>query len=216
MRFMKKIIGYTVFFLCLIILRIFLFEIYSVSQSSMKNTYQRGDRVLIIKNFYSIKQNDILVFRHDNENAIKRCVCLPGDTLRILKGSVYSNNVVLNNPKKAIIENAANDDVIARSNIYFAYGTNWTLNNFGPYIVPKKGMKVSLTPDNVLIYGQIIRKDSLKSDAMVSKRESSGNFYTFQNDYVFLVGDNRMLSRDSRVFGPIAVSDIKGKVILKF
>lgn len=178
----------------------------------MENTYKPGDRVLVMKNLFSIRQNDILVFRHEDDDLIKRCIGLPGDTLRIINGVVYSNNIALKNPTKAIIGYGDNDEVITRSNIHFTYGNNWTLNDFGPYTIPKKGMRVELTPNVVIIYGQIIKKDKLANDTIKALKK----FYIFQNDYLFLVGDNRMKSTDSRVFGPIPVSNIIGKVVLKF
>lgn len=207
---------YIAFFTVLILLRVFLFEIYTISQSSMKNTYQPGDRVLILKKKFTIKQNDVFVFRHQNENVIKRCVCLPGDTLKIQNGILYVNNIVFENPKEGVIDNYDNEDVIARSNIYFTYGTNWTLNDFGPYIIPKKGMKVLLTPESLLLYNQVIEKDSLYSDNTALEVKTSGNTYVFKKDYLFFVGDNRKESIDSRFFGPIPVTDIIGKVFLSF
>jgi signal peptidase I len=170
----KKIIYIALFIFVLIMLRIFLFEIYVINQNSMKNTYKTGDRVLILKNFYSIKHNDVLIFKHDNENLIKRCVGLSGESLKIINGNIYSNNVLISPPPKGILKNKPESeiDVFTKSDIYFTFGTNWTLNNFGSYLIP--------------------------------------------NDYFFLVGDNRAESIDSRIFGAIKKSDIKGKVILRF
>ena len=214
---MKRKIIYTISFLgVLLVLRIFLFEIYAVNQSSMKNTYKTGDRVLIVKNFYSIKLNDVLVFRHENQNLIKRCVGLPGDTLLINNGTIYSNNKEIPPPLTAILKNVSDADVIVRSTIYFTYGTGWTPYNFGPYIVPKKGMKILLFPETTSLYGSLIKKDNLNTTQPNQESLKGKDFYVFQHDYLFLVGDNRAESTDSRVFGPIEVSDINGKVIQKF
>lgn len=59
--------------------------------------------------FTSIKQNDVVVFNYPPEleyptdlktNYIKRCVGLPGDSLKVKDAQVYINNVALENPVK--------------------------------------------------------------------------------------------------------------------
>jgi signal peptidase I len=210
---MKKEIIYSFTFLfVLIMLRLFLFEIYAISQNSMMNTYQSGDRVLILKNLYSIKQNNVFVFRYENDNVIKRCIGLPGDTLRILNGVIYLNSKKLKTPDNAVISEIE-DDIFVKSNMFYTYDNNWSTSNFGPYIVPKKGMRVPLTSEVVSLYGRIINRDSLKVNPNIFKPVSYKEFYIFQHDYLFFVGDNRAESKDSRVFGPICTTDLKGKVI---
>ena len=59
--------------------------------------------------FTSIKQNDVVVFNYPPEleypvdlktNYIKRCVGLPGDSLKVVNTQVYINNEPLDNPEK--------------------------------------------------------------------------------------------------------------------
>ena len=38
-------------------------------------------------------------------------------------------------------------------------------------------------------------------------------YYTIPNNYVFLLGDNLSVSEDSRMFGAVPISTIKGKII---
>lgn len=180
----------------------------------MRNTYIPGNRVVIIKNCYSIRRNDVLVFRYENQNVIKRCVGLPGDTIKIIKGVIYSNNEAILPPQKSIIKTKSEIDVITMANISYTYGKDWTPYNMGPYTVPKKGMKVYLTPETISLYESIIKRDSSKSISVENENEKRS--YVFQHNYFFLVGDNRIESTDSRVFGPINESDIKGKAIFNF
>lgn len=207
---MKKQFIYIVLFICtLILLRLFLFEIYAVNQVSMKNTFQDGNRVLILKNFYTINRNDVVIFNHENEYLIKRCIGLPGESFKIINETVYVNNTLITPPEKAIIKKS-DTDIFKKSEIYFNYGQNWTLDNFGIYTIPKKGMKIFLTNKNIPLYQNLIQNDNHSK-----LKIKTNSFYTFQNDYVFLLGDNRPQSIDSRVFGSIKISDIRGKVILK-
>ena len=83
---MKKIIYTLLFLFVLLILRVFFISIYTIDQNSMNNTYNNGDHVLLIKNLYKIKRNDIVIFNRENEDLIKRCIGLPGDSIKISNG----------------------------------------------------------------------------------------------------------------------------------
>ncbi|WP_144282097.1 signal peptidase I [Chryseobacterium echinoideorum] len=210
----KKIISAALFLLILIVLRLFFFEIYTINQNSMNNTYKSGDKVLIIKNLYSVDYNDILVFKHFNKKMIKRCVGLPGNTFKIIEGKTYCDDIILPMPNKAINRNISEADAIAKAEIYHTYKKNdWTLYNFGPYLIPKTGTKVSLNSENILLYKKLIENSI--SDNFKVNENSKENEYIFTSNFYFLIGDNRTESVDSRFFGPVKENDIIGKVILK-
>lgn len=213
----KNVIRLFVFISIIILLRIFLVEVYVVRKDSMQNTYRDGDRVLILKNLFTVKRNNILVFRRDNEILIKRCVGLPGDTLKIINGNIYINGNQLDVPTNAIISETGNpEDFIAKSSIYFSYGRNWNLSDFGPYVIPFKGMRIQLTHEMYSMYSQIIAKESLDFRIDSSTGKAYQKYYTINHDYFFLIGDNRLHSEDSRAFGPIIDADIQGNVFFKF
>lgn len=207
----KQILYIITFLFALILLRLFVFEIYTINQNSMNNTYQTSDRVLILKNFYSIKHNDVLVFKRKNENMIKRCIGLPGESIKIINGKTYSNNKLISLPPKAILGSISTIDIYSKTEISYTYNASWNLNNFGCYTIPAKGMKILLTPKNLSLYKKLIEDDNNNSKKMHNPKN---NYYVFQNNYVFLIGDNRVQSVDSRFFGPIKESEVKGKVIL--
>lgn len=212
----RKIIYFISFLSAILFLRILLFEIYAINQNSMKNTYEPGSRVLIIKNLYSIKRNDVLVFTYENQNVIKRCVGLPGDTLKIISGTIYLNNVELPSPTTAIFKTNNAIDVFTRSSMNYTYGTNWTPYDMGPYLIPYKGMKLVLSPKAISLYGSVIKNDSSYNRNLRNNATNDSLSYVFQHNYYFLVGDNRIGSIDSRSFGPIMESTIKGKAIINF
>ena len=213
---MKKKIAYFIFFLfILMVLRLFFIEVYTINQSSMKNTYKNGDRVLILKKLYTLKQNDIVIFRRNKENLIKRCIGLPGDSIKIINGKIYLNNKFISPPSNAILTFSSDIDIFTKADIYYNYGRNWTPYNMGTYKIPQKGMKIKLTPEVVSLYQNLINSE-VNNNLNVTKNKNWKNnkYYTFQNDYYFLIGDNRAGSIDSRTFGPINILDLKGKVII--
>lgn len=197
----KHILLFVIFLIFTAILRLFFFEIYTVNQNSMRSTYQSGDRVLILKNFYKIDRNDIVVFNIDSENLIKRVIGLPGDTLLVRNNKLYINSKSIQTPITANVTTSKSDEIFDKAEIYSTYGKDWTLSNFGPYLIPKEGTQIEKTPENTSTYDKL---NKLTID----------NYYTFTKDSYFVMGDNRLESVDSRFFGPIQKLDIKGKVIL--
>ena len=79
---------------------------------------------------------------------------------------------------------------------------NWNEDNFGPIVMPKKGVTVTLSKDNIALYRKLIRDYenrtlSYKDNAILIDGEPTDQ-YTFSKNYFWMMGDNRHRSEDSR------------------
>lgn len=85
----------------------------------------------------------------------------------------------------------------------------WSIDNYGPYRLPYKGMQVALSPENIRLYGRLMQIEA--NDLSEIEADSSGSF-TFNKDYYFIMGDHFHDSEDSRYFGPVREELLIGKV----
>ena len=101
----------------------------------------------------------------------------------------------------------------------FSESFEWTRDNFGPLWIPAKGATVALTKENLPLYERIITSyegNTLKTgpDGSIIINGQTVTEYTFQQDYYFMMGDNRHNSLDSRYWGFVPEDHIVGKPAL--
>ena len=207
-----------------LILRQFVVQAFKIPSGSMEDTLLIGDHILVNKFLYHFtdpKQLDVIVFRYpwdDERDFIKRVIALPGDRVEVRNRRVYVNGEALEQE-------------------WYLHGTaSLGHENFGPIVVPREGDTVEIRQDQNLYLNN--ERVSIPSSSTTSGlfdplgpsqlKDGFETFYgwlfprgttlqqpvgpiTVEHDYYFTLGDNRRNSRDSRFWGLVPSTRIKGK-----
>ena len=155
----------------------------------------------------------------------KRCWGAPGDTVRIVDGRLETETAETvarhlshgSNLFSSLAQRMQQtpDSVLLRMRMlragqFAGERDNWTTKDFGPIVVPKKGMTIALDSINRKHYERVIRWETGVTVGEIAHSNSKN--YTFRQDWYFFVGDNVTNSRDSRFFGFVPADFVVGIV----
>jgi signal peptidase I len=91
----------------------------------------------------------------------------------------------------------------------------WNVDNYGPILMPSKGLTVPINSSNIALYRRIIKNyeghDLKEQSGQIFIDGKLATQYTFGQGYYWLMGDNRHNSADSRFWGFVPEDHIVGK-----
>jgi signal peptidase I len=150
-------------------------------------------------------------------NYIKRLVAEPGDTLQVIDKVLYVNGQIFPNPPFAHFDSRVIGNNITDPRT-FPKGSGWNEDNYGPLRVPKKGDVIQINKENLDAWKIFIIREGhtvrLTQDNQVMIDEKPASQYTVEQDYYFMMGDNRNNSLDSRFWGFMGRDKVVGEALI--
>lgn len=218
------------------LLRTFVLDAIVVSSDSMESTLLPGDFLIVNKLVYGarlpmnipypqasifkipglrpVERGDVVVFefpragstKPSNTYYVKRCIGVAGDTVEIAGGRLLVNGTAI-----AVAGSIASEPEQAdadREGIW------------GPLAVPRRGDEIALDFHSLPFWARLIRAEGHRVDRnaiegiLIDGRPCST--YRIERNYLFVLGDNRDHSYDSRSWGFLPVDNVVGKATLVY
>ncbi len=195
--------------LAALFLRAFVVEAFKIPSGSMIPTLQVGDHIFVNKFSYGLRmpftrwyfvqfdqpeRGDVVVFMYPKDpetDFIKRVIGIPGDTVTVRNGMV---TVVDENGKTVAIERVPlEEDYLYQDNNPALPGSQIRTSQYTEVIGGKE-------------HTVIQRKDGYHSRDVGPLRVQPG--------HLFVLGDNRDNSHDSRYWGQVPLENVKGRALI--
>lgn len=191
-----------------LLIRQYVVQAFKIPSGSMVPTLLVGDHLLVNKFIYrfrSPERGEIVVFKFPQDREtdfIKRVIALPGEEVALKKG-------------KLLIDDIEIDDSRA---VYEKGTASGRERDLPPFRVPARGDVIRLDGGQPELYRHLIANELGDRGTIVNGRllidGKEAATYEVQNDYVFVMGDNRDNSYDSRFWGPVNAKDLVGKAMI--
>jgi len=193
---------FVAFILVFGIIRPFIIEPFKIPSSSMKDTLSEGDRILVCKFIYGFKipfsKRRIFKFRE-----IRR-----GDVFVFVPPHEKRQRFI-----KRVVA-VAGDTVETRDKILYINGEPVDERAYVRYINART--PIDFPPFRNISEAQFTNGKNVDAENSLSILPNDGYPFVVPKGFVFAMGDNRDESSDSRFWGPVRTSDIKGKALFVY
>lgn len=170
----------------------FIFDVVRVDGPSMESTLINNDRLIITKLGYTPHSQDIIIL-DSNYKAREK----------------YYDALEMSGQKV---------NAISKTIDYFSLPANLKKRYYVKRIIGLPGQTVDIVDGRVLVDGEVLDEPYLDSGLITSATDSSVNYpITVSEDCVFVMGDNRPHSKDSRSsdLGEVPIDAILGKAQIR-
>lgn len=212
-----------------IVLRAFVVEAFKIPTGSMIPTLAVGDHIFVNKFIYGLRipltnswfvewgspeRGDVIVFRYPRDlskDYIKRVVAVAGDRVRVHGHDVFVNGQALEHGQPDTFEYLEEGE----GEGLFSAGPSMTRNAIA---IPEKSQGTSVPYTVLYDPGRFARDDfpgfvDLPGLTCGPQASSGKDECVVEPDYVFVMGDNRDNSADSRFWGGVPITYVKGKAM---
>lgn len=185
-QFIKEWGAFILFFVVLGLLRLFVLQPVSVDGHSMDPTLADGERLIVLKTS-SIDRFDIVVAKEKEGNKTKEIV-------------------------KRVV-GLPNDTITYKDDVLYVNGKKTD----EPYLDKYKKAFEEDDLQDIYSYNTLFQQLAESSDAFTTAKDGSTEFTVkVPKDQYFLLGDDRIVSKDSREVGTFKKSAIVGEVKFRF
>jgi len=118
--------------------------------------------------------------------------------------------IVFDDPR--LLDSGSTESVPARvfRNLAESVGISTPQSEFIKRVIALPGDTIEISDNQVIVNGVAIDEPYLHADVRMPPFVEE----TIPSDHVFVMGDNRNVSQDSRVFGPIPIEDVVGRAFV--
>ena len=205
------------------------FQVARVEGQSMAPTLEDQDRLIVNKLVYRIgepRRGDIVMLYYPlnpDKSFVKRVIAEEGDTVRIIDGRVYVNDIPLQDDYVPQ-EFRSHDDYgpqVVQQGYYFVMGDHRNNSSDSRHWgqVPKKYIVGKVKLRWWPLQDDYVPQEFRSHDDYVPEEFRSHDDWgpsVIQQGYYFVMGDHRNNSSDSRHWGPVPKKYIVGKVKVRW
>ncbi len=190
-------------------IRVALIEPFEIEGPSMEPTLLNGDRVVLAKYAYGLflpftkkailtwnepNPGDVVIVKspHDELDIVKRVIGVPGDIIEVRSGAVYKNGRGILDKKLGPCGEQDGE--------HFEEGCVWHQEKVGDHVYRTSQMGALRFPDSPQGMAHAPLGDSFPAVEV-------------PEGHVYVMGDHRDRSNDSRYFGMVPMGRVKGKAV---